>query len=357
MRCIYLRKKNWWFRFYPSPGGAQTRVSLGTHDEAEAIIKAREIKRKAATQAREVLQGCDAEIAAYIASLRRAGLARSTVDSREYILKKFVADVEATSPRRILRPTVEKWFDGRLQKQPHTAVAYLNIVRWWFEWMTEAGKLTLNIVGSVKAPKLRMRCRGRFLLPDEARKLLAACDSCPAPLKRGHKNRPKPIETFVDDGLKFAVYCGLHAGLRKNEVVEARPGWFDLDAGLLHVQATATFEPKDRDNRTIPLTDEFKTWLRDAYKLRSPFMLESGIEHGKARYRYDFRKAFDSLAMRCELADLTFHDLRRTFASLAVSRGVSIYKVAKWLGDDVRVVQDTYGHLVPQDAEINAAWT
>jgi len=58
---------------------------------------------------------------------------------------------------------------------------------------------------------------------------------------------------------------------------------------------------------------------------------------------------------RCGLA-ITFHDLRRTFASLHVSRGTSIYKVAKWLRDTVEVVEDTYGHLIPQDAQIDAAW-
>lgn len=59
---------------------------------------------------------------------------------------------------------------------------------------------------------------------------------------------------------------------------------------------------------------------------------------------------------RLALGDVTFHDLRRTFASLLVSQGVSIYKVAKWLGDTVDVAEDTYGHLIPQDDEINAAW-
>lgn len=138
-------------------------------------------------------------------------------------------------------------------------------------------------------------------------------------------------------------------------MIEARPEWFDLDHGLLHVQATPTFSPKGRDNRTIPLTDEFKAWLADEFKLRSPFMLASAVQHGKYRYRYDFRKPFQALVKRLKLG-VTFHDLRRTFASLHVSKGTSIYKVAVWLGDDVDVVQDTYGHLIPQDKTINDIW-
>jgi hypothetical protein len=44
--------------------------------------------------------------------------------------------------------------------------------------------------------------------------------------------------------------------------------------------------------------------------------------------------------------------MRRTFASLKVSAGVSLYKVAVWLGDMESVVQNHYGGLIPQDADI-----
>lgn len=103
------------------------------------------------------------------------------------------------------------------------------------------------------------------------------------------------------------------------------------------------------------MTNEFKAFL-EVYGLRSPFMLRPEIEPGKYRYRYDFRKAFDGLVERAGLADVTFHDLRRTFASLLVSKGVSLYKVAKWLGDELETVQQHYGHLIPQDDEINVIW-
>jgi len=105
------------------------------------------------------------------------------------------------------------------------------------------------------------------------------------------------------------------------------------------------------------MTEDLRAWVRDVYGLRSPFMLAPAVKHGRYRYRFDFRKGFDALVRRCDLRDVTFHDLRRTFASLLVSRGVSLYKVAKWLGDELDTVQAYYGHLIPQDAEINASWS
>ena len=155
--------------------------------------------------------------------------------------------------------------------------------------------------------------------------------------------------------MAFICYCGLHAGLRKEEIIEARPDWFDLRAKLLHVQNTDTFTVKDRDNRTIPLTDEFVDWLQ-AWPMPGPYCLAPHARKGKHRYRWDFRKQWEGLMEDSGLPSFTFHDLRRTFASLHVSAGTSIYKVAKWLGDEVRVVEESYGHLIPQDLEINKAW-
>ena len=40
--------------------------------------------------------------------------------------------------------------------------------------------------------------------------------------------------------------------------------------------------------------------------------------------------------------------MRHTFASLLAIAGVSIFKIAQWLGDDVRVVERHYAHLLPK---------
>ena len=48
--------------------------------------------------------------------------------------------------------------------------------------------------------------------------------------------------------------------------------------------------------------------------------------------------------------------MRHTFASLLASARVSIYKVATWLGDDVRVVQKHYAELVPDDGDSQKAF-
>lgn len=354
MTGLYKRRNVWWIRFTPIAGGKQARISTGKEDEAEAITEARKIMARESGKAREALNSCQGELDAYFAAQRRKGLAASTMDSRKYVLESFIEYVGTPSPRAISPDKIQRWFDAREEANVHTALAYLHIVRYWFAWLVDGGKLSRNPADAVKVPeRVPMRHRKVFLLPDESRKFIAsvAVGDFPKHLNGVKAQRAARMET-----LRFVLYSGLHAGLRKLEVVEARPDWFDLERKLLHIQPTATFEPKDRECRTIPLTDEFCAFLKEyTRKLppNAPFMLAPEVRHGKYRYRYDFRKLFEEHAEACGMPHVTFHDLRRTFASQLVSAGVSIYKVAKWLGDLVEVVEETYGHLIPQDEQIN----
>lgn len=335
MKGLYMRRKCWWVRFTPITGARQERVSLGTDDLAVAIVRAREIIERAQHHAREKAGSCEVEVANYLEAIKRSGLSKSTVTSRRYVLTSLITQLGARSPTAISRAMLQRWFDKNCERNAHTAVAYLNIARFWMKWLVKTGRINRDLTKDVEIPRLRMRQRRHFLLPKQAKLLLDAAQT---------------------RDMKFAIYCGLHAGLRKLEVVEARSNWFDLDAKLLHVQATDTFEPKDRDNRTIPLTDEFAEWLKQNYTFDTTFMLAPDVKQGAYRYRYDFRTAYETLVANCGLPNTTFHDLRRTFASLHVSRGTSIYKVARWLGDRVDVVEDHYGHLIPNDQEINSVW-
>jgi integrase len=85
-------------------------------------------------------------------------------------------------------------------------------------------------------------------------------------------------------------------------------------------------------------------------------MLQPDVEQGKSRYRYDFKRPFYEYMKMQDCAWLTPHAMRHTFASLLASRSVSIYKIAKWLGDGVEVVQNHYAHLLPKDDDIEMAF-
>jgi integrase len=182
----------------------------------------------------------------------------------------------------------------------------------------------------------------------------------PSPVGRHNWLRSGEITKIIDAAgsdldLKFVLFCGFDAGLRRNEISEARVDWFDLVNGLLHVSNNGDFVTKDRSNRTIPLTERFADFLTDYLAGRESagyVLAPEKTAKGLNKYRYDTSKRVRSHFDRCKV-NSTFHDMRRSFASNRASAGVSIYKIAAWLGDGIEVVQRSYGHLAPQDNEIN----
>ncbi len=80
------------------------------------------------------------------------------------------------------------------------------------------------------------------------------------------------IQNAPNDNLRFILFCGFHTGMRKLEIVEAVPEWFNLSARTVEIRATTTFRPKDRDARTVPLTDQFSEFLQ-GYGLGAPYVL------------------------------------------------------------------------------------
>jgi integrase len=101
----------------------------------------------------------------------------------------------------------------------------------------------------------------------------------------------KLIAEAPDDDLRFILFSGFHVGMRRLEIVEARPEWFNLRARTLEILTTDTFRPKDRNARTVPLTDQFAEFL-ERYGLRAPFVQKPEVGHGRFRCRYDIRRPF-----------------------------------------------------------------
>ena len=199
--------------------------------------------------------------------------------------------------------------------------------------------LAPDLLDDVEIPERGSLGRKNWLKHDEVQKVIDAAKS---------KN----------PGLTFVLYCGFHAGLRRNEIANLKVGWFD--GKFIHVQndPESGFILKDRENRSIPLSKPFKEFLDEYLRGRDPgeYAIRPTKTQGKNDYRYDFGRAWKSHMERCGVT-CTVHDARRSFASNLLSAGENVYTVAKWLGDGVQVVERSYGHLSPFAGDIDKLWS
>lgn len=309
---------------------------MGETDESRAIIAARMIQ----DNPDEFLTGwtaIEALLVDYHESKRIRGISARWIEDEGYALRQFFAGHSIARPRDITTAKAQAWLAG---KGSDTGEQYRAILSRFCRWLVAGGKIPANPCDAIPKTRKRPRARKRFLSRDECRRLIDACE---------------------DQDLKAAVLLALHAGLRKGEVLAAKWSWVDLSAGLLHVQTDDDWTPKDRSDRTIPLSGELRDFLADRQlTLKKDYLLGYIVKPDKPsekwRNRWEFRKPYAKAMAAAGIEGASFHDLRRTFASLHVVAGTPLYVVAKWLGDGHAVVERHYAHLVAQDSRIDGPW-
>ncbi len=194
------------------------------------------------------------------------------------------------------------------------------------EW--EVGGLEASPAKGVKLlkdpPKL-----DRYLTPEEAKRLLGELRSSKAPM------------------LRFIIPFLLFTGARKREALDAQ--WKDIDWAnrLWLIPITKSGKP-----RVVPLSDqaiqvlnqtksELETlglgdvkWVFPNPDTAKPFV---GIFH-----------SWNKCRQAVGLGEVRIHDLRHSFASALVNRGMTLYDVKEALGHSNILTTQRYAHLSPQ---------
>jgi len=271
----------------------------------------------------------------YLAS-RSYSISENYLHDTTWTLEHWLKTISVDDIAQLSVAKLQTWADQKLSTvKPATVAAYMFQIHQFLDWAKDRNIISENPATAVSLPRFNKSLRRNFVSAPVAEMLIEKCE---------------------DRELKYALYCGLHAGLRFGEVVMSRPQWFNLNARVLSIIRSDRWDTKDHADRDIPITDQFSDYLDD-YGLPDPFMIGTHkLAKTKWRYRYDFSYRFESY-VRNKGVNITFHDLRRTFASLHAQSGTSLYKIASWLGDGVEVVTLHYAHLAPYDSDVNRAYS
>jgi len=178
------------------------------------------------------------------------------------------------------------------------------------------------------------------------------------------------LETARNSQFYPVIYAAVSSGLRRNELLGLR--WRDIDLAKPSISVSRTLykskgviefrEPKtDRSRRCISITEKLATYLRDYKAYKESLNLHLGrLLHlddlvfcnaeGKPLDPHVVSHSFSKIAKRAGLGSVRFHDLRHTFATLALKRGALPKVVSDALGhSSVAFTMDTYAGRIPQE--------
>ncbi|GAA3928582.1 site-specific integrase [Luteimonas lutimaris] len=158
---------------------------------------------------------------------------------------------------------------------------------------------------------------------------------------RGTTGHPEWPAKGYTDHLMPMVLLALNTGMRRGELLGLEWASVNLPGKLLTVTAG---NAKSRKARHLPLNaealDVLTRWKKQASG-RLVFPSPGGGRMG------NINSSWEALCTEAKLADFRFHDLRHTFASRLVMKGVDLNTVRELLGhSDIRMTL-RYAHLAP----------
>jgi len=213
---------------------------------------------------------------------------------------------------------IEHYVKHRLDEGVSKATANrsVQILRRMFNLAIDWGYLAENPASKVKLFSEKDNLKERVLTEDEELRLLDA--SLP---------HIRPI-----------VLCALHTGMRRGEILGLRWDQVDFEKRMIRVERTKSGKP-----RFIDINGTLLELLRRQRvdNPQSEFVFPSN-RTGRAFFKVD--KAFKRACKLALITGLRFHDLRHTFASRLIARGVDIITVKELLGHSSVRITERYTH-------------
>ncbi|MBT3631617.1 MAG: site-specific integrase [Candidatus Marinimicrobia bacterium] len=243
-----------------------------------------------------------------------------TIEREQIVLNAFLFFLGGTRVRHITTRDLTNYFDYRLKDcklSPQTVGLEFRTLRAFFNVLITHQFIEKHPMRGLNPPP-KPPITIRFLTVAEIKELL------------------KVIKEAGDQDYLDLVQVYLHTGTRREEILADRFTWGNVDFEGKRLKIVGK---KDRV-RFVPMDElVFEILIRRSKdkQLRVPFPLTYSYTLKKVKKYYD----------KANILNANIHTFRRTFGSLLVQKGVSIFTVSKLLGhSSVTVTETHYAHLV-----------
>lgn len=315
MAHIYRRNRTFWIAYYMD--GRLVRQSLKVEDKklAQHLKRKKEIELAEGRAFLVKDMAWDTFFTEY-SNHYKATRAPKTYDQMYYLVKPFVQWAKPKKLKSVDLGLLRKYISHLIGsgKSPATVNHFIKVMKTMLGYAVDHRYIHENPTKRLKRMKLTVN-PPRFLSRDEAQRLLDVA-----------KGRP------VYPMLATAIYTGV----RPAELINLEWQDFDFRKGTLTVRNKESFKTKSRKFRAVPLP-------RDLVRILQPHRKDKGLCFGK--YKKAPRIALDTVVRKAKLKDVTWHDMRHTYASHLAMSGVDIPTISQLLGhQDIKTTM-IYAHL------------
>lgn len=318
---LFRRGNTWWFSLYLN--GKRIRKSLGTSNRKEAELAYAKILEKLHTpQQSEKVQYSMLTYEEFFWNhyIPYCEGRHASIRTKKYIYNVIPDWFRRLKLTEIATVHIERLQSAQLQRgvSVSTVNKICNLVmaslRKAYDWdyITEFRIKYHPLKGETK--------RLRYLTEEECIKLI----------------------NVAREPLRSMIIIALHTGMRKGEILGLR--WEDIDFKnrVIHLEKTKNHERRDiHMNETV-----YQTLLR--LKTAPQVSLKWVFVNPKTGERFERcypKREFQQVCKKAGIEDFHFHDLRHTFASHLVMRGVDIKTVQELLGHKKIEMTLRYSHL------------
>ncbi|MES1924704.1 site-specific integrase [Salinisphaera sp. T31B1] len=257
----------------------------------------------------------------------------------------------------ITQHKVEKVRTARLNAgiKPATVNRNVTCLRGALTHAVRSGYITEHPLADMASVDTDSSSKVRYLTADEARRLRAALQARDDEARTARvsanawrKARSRPVLPAIPvggygDHLTPLVLVSLNTGARRGEMFSLE--WPDVDFDLKQITIRGETSKKNR-TRHVPLNAEALGALR---QWRDQTGGQGLVFAGRGGERLDnVRKAWAGVLGDANITAFRWHDLRHTFASWLVMRGVDLNTVRELLGHGDIKMTLRYAHLAPQ---------
>ena len=334
MGVVYKRKDSphWWLAY--KKGDRRVREASGTKSLtlAREVLRRREAEALLSGQAhlkygRKPVDVFTKEYLEWVKTNRRP----HTFRSYNTILITFNAYLKCLGGIDYLEKITPKLLEDYKQHRLSTSKTCtvknnVIVLKAFFRKAVEWNYLSSNPAKNLRSVEITDSKPIRFLSEEEYRRFMDVCK-----------------DEYPDFYPMF--YAFVHTGFRKGELLSLEWSDIDFENGFIRIRSKNGFKPKGIDKKTgkakeriIPIHEGLKKILR--------LIPREGERVFKTYDKHRPRRVLIKIAKKAGIEGLTrLHELRHSYATFLLNKGVDIYKIKELLGhSDIRDTMK-YAHL------------